>query len=112
MTQVKIISEEPMTLAETKTILEKIKERDTEFGFRSGRTYEYLTSVHVMDEKKAQELKKKIEELNIPRLKPDQIAKIVDLNPESVDELKVILQGVTITNDNLKKIEELLRNVD
>jgi DNA-directed RNA polymerase subunit F len=105
-----ILNSEPLTLAETKTILEKIKERDSEFGFRSGRTYEYLTSFQIMEEQKAQELKKKIAELNIPRLKPEQVAKIVDLNPESLEELKVMLQGVTITSDNLKKIEELLRN--
>jgi DNA-directed RNA polymerase subunit F len=106
---VKTISEEPLTLAEAKAVLEKVKERDGEFSFRSGRTYEYLTSFHVIDEKKADELKKKIAELNIPRLKPDQIAKIIDLNPQSSDELKVILQGMTITNENLKKIEDLLK---
>ena len=110
MTKVDMLNSEPLTLAEAKTVLEKVKERDTEFGFRAGKTYEYLNSVHTGDENKAQELKKKIAELNIPRLKPEQIAKIIDLNPESAEELKVILQGVTITNDNLKKIEGLLSN--
>jgi len=95
-------------MAEAKNILEKIKERDTEFGFRAGKTYEYLTSVSPMAEQEAIELKKKIAELNIPRLKPEHVAKIVDLKPETLDELKVILQSVTITNDNLKKIEGLL----
>jgi len=107
---IQIIKEEPITLAEAKTLLEKIKERDTEFSFRSGRTYEYLTAFPIADEKKAEELKKKIAELNIPRLKPEQIVKLIDLNPETSDEIKVILQGVTITTDNLKKIEELFRN--
>lgn len=104
------INEEAITLAETKNILENIKKRDEEFGFRSGRTYEYLTSIDIKNEKKAQEMKQKIEELNIPRLKEEQIVKIVDLMPHSLDELKVILQGVTITNENLKKIEGLLGN--
>jgi hypothetical protein len=31
-----------------------------------------------LDEKKAEELKKKIAELNIPRLKPEQIVKLID----------------------------------
>ena len=112
MTKIDVTSTEPLTLAEAKNVLEKIKERDKEFGFRAGKTYDYLSSVHTVDEKNAQELKKRIAELNIPRLKPEQIAKIVDLKPETVDELKVILQGVTITNDNLKKIEGLLGNAD
>jgi len=110
MSEQGIINEEALTLSETKAILEKIQKRDGEFGFRSGRTYEYLTSFETASEKKAQEMKKKITELDIPRLKPEQIAKIVDLMPGSLDELKVILQGVTITNDNLKKIEGLLSN--
>ncbi len=108
MVQIDIKNEQVLTLAETKNILEKIKKRDEELGFRSGRTYEYLTSFNPGSEKKAQEMKKKIEELDIPRLKQEQIVKIVDLMPESLEELKVILQGVTITNDNLKKIEGLL----
>jgi len=112
MTKIETITSEPLTLAEARSILEKIKERDTEFGFRSGKTYEYLTSVNPADEKAAGEMKKKIAELNIPRLKPEHIAKIIDMKPETLDELKVILQSVTITNENLKKIEGLLRNAE
>ena len=112
MTKVEILNSEPLTLAETKSILEKIKERDTEFGFRAGKTYDYLASINPYDEKTAQEMKKKIAELNIPRLKLEHIAKIIDIKPESVEELKVILQGVTITNDNLKKIEGLFSNAE
>jgi len=108
MAEKEIKSEEPLTLAEAKGMLEKIKKRDDEFGFRAGRTYEYLTSFDVGNEKKAQEMKKKIAELDIPRLKNEHITKIVDLMPGSLEELKVILQGVTITNDNLKRIEGLL----
>jgi len=109
---IQVIKQEPATLAEAKKTLEKIKERDTEFGFRAGRTYEYLTSFQIIDEAKAMELKQKIAELNIPRLKPEQIVKIIDIKPTSVDELKIILEGITITNDNLKKIEELLKEAN
>ena len=101
-----IISETPMTLAETKKVLEDIKERDKEFSFRSGKTYDYLSNVHA-DEKSKEKIKK-IEELNIPRLKPEQIVKLVDLKPETLEEIKVILQGATITAENFKKLEAVI----
>ncbi len=110
MGEEKKINEEAITLAETKSILDKVKERDEEFGFRAGRTYEYLNVIEIQNEKKAQEMKQKIAELDIPRLKTEHIVKIVDLMPRSLEELKVVLQGVTITNENLKKIEGLLGN--
>ncbi|MBW3022643.1 hypothetical protein KY308_00885 [Candidatus Woesearchaeota archaeon] len=108
MVKPEIITETAITMAEAKNALNRIKERDEEYGFRSGKTHEYLISVPVESEKKAKELIKKIEELNIPRLKQDQIVKIVDVKPKSLEELKVVLQGVTITNDNLKKIEAVI----
>lgn len=110
MAQGEIINEEPLALAEVKGILSKIQKRDEEFGFRTGRTFEYVSSLELQNEKKAEELKKKITELDIPRLKSSYVTKIVDIMPKTLEELKVILQGVTITNDNLKKIEGLLTN--
>ena len=40
--------------------------------------------------------------------KPEQIVKIVDLKPETIDEVKVILQGATITAENFKKLEAVI----
>ena len=108
MVKPEIVSESPITLAETRGMLEKIKERDTEFSFRSGKTYDYLSGIHADDEKKANEMIKKLEDLNIPRLKHEQVVKVVDLKPGSLDEIKVILQGATITAENLKKIESVI----
>jgi len=104
----KIVSESPMTFAEAKEALESIKERDKEFSFRSGKTYDYLTSVHTDEGKKTNDMIKKIEELNIPRLKKEQIAKLVDLKPCCLEEIKVILQGATVTAENFKKIESVI----
>ncbi|MCX6707720.1 MAG: hypothetical protein NT001_06300 [Candidatus Woesearchaeota archaeon] len=58
----------------------------------------------------AKELREKIEKLNIPRFKPDHIAKIIDTMPQSAEELKSILSAypLTITNENLKKIADIV----
>ncbi|MEM4336481.1 MAG: hypothetical protein QXG86_00555 [Candidatus Woesearchaeota archaeon] len=108
MTKPQIISETPITLVETKRMLEKIKKRDKEFSFRSGKTYDYLLSIGTKEEEKVEELVKKIEELNIPRMKKEHIVKLVDLKPESIEEIKIILQEATITAENLKKIESVI----
>ena len=108
MTTVKIINEEPASMAELKGELEQIKKRDKELGFRANKTEEYLNQfVKVKDIK---DLVKKIDKLEIPRLKTNHIVKIVDVMPKTVNDMKVLLQGYTITvnNENLTKILEVL----
>lgn len=103
----KIESEEPITMIDVKKRLDAIKKQDEELNFRAQKTYDYLNeNVQIKTEKKAKEIYQKIEDLNIPRLKPMHIIKMIDTMPISSDELKSIISGytLTITNDNLKKI--------
>lgn len=106
MADVQILSEKPIDINELRKELEKIKKRDKELSFRATRTEEYLQ--HFSDIKSSEELYKKLESLKIPRLKEIHIVKIVDTLPKTLEELKAVLQGYTITvnNDNLKKIVE------
>ena len=57
---------------------------------------------------KAKELEEKLTKLNVPRLKEQHIHKIIDVLPTTVKDLKVVLQGYTLTvnNDNMKKIAD------
>jgi DNA-directed RNA polymerase subunit F len=106
-----LIEELPITMAELKAELAHIKERDEELTARSNKVEEYVGHFVDVDEKKAVELKKSLEGLNIPRLKDLHVCKITDLLPRTVDELKTILQGYTITvsQDNMKKIVETVK---
>ncbi|MFC1801480.1 hypothetical protein ACFLZB_03370 [Nanoarchaeota archaeon] len=92
-----VIEEKTVTLAEVKKNLAEIRKRDNELNFRANKAEEYLNDFKVLDPKKAQELQKKLENLKISRLKEDQITKIIDLLPTSVEDLKVILQGYTVS---------------
>ncbi|MBW2989615.1 hypothetical protein KY358_04840 [Candidatus Woesearchaeota archaeon] len=105
-----IISEKPISMGSLKQELEKIKKRDKELGFRAARTQEYLEHFEII--KNSDEIYKKIEALNIPRLKDQHIVKILDIQPKTLDELKAIIQGYTITvnNENLKKIVEVINS--
>ena len=106
MARIEIVSETAITMAEAKHEIDKIKKRDTELNFRSLKTDEYLSSFTKLDKKASDEIYKKIDELQLPRMKREHITKIIDLMPEDVEELKVLLQGYTLTlsQDNLKKI--------
>ena len=105
-----IIGEKPVTLSEAKSDLSFIKARDGELSFRSTKTEEYLAQFAPIEEKKAQELFKKIDALHVPRLKDSHICKIIDVTPVNLTEIKAILQGYTLTikDENLKKILEVL----
>ena len=112
MVKPEIISEKPITLTELKQEIDKIKKRDKELNFRVGKTEEYLNHFITLSKAKEEELIKKLEKLNVPRLRDIHITKIVDILPKTVDELKIILQGYTIivNNDNLKKIVDALKD--
>ena len=99
-----MINEEPISMQELKEALEKIKKRDKELNFRAAKTEEFLHQVTSF--KKSEELYKKLVKLNIPRLKDQHIKKIIDILPTTVKDLKVVLQGYTLTinNENAKKV--------
>ena len=111
MTKAKILSEEPMSIYDVQQALEMIKKRDAELGFRAAKTDEYLQKFAKLDEKKAAELKKKLEELAISRVKSEHIAKLIDVLPADADDVKLVMSmySVTITNENAAKIADVIK---
>lgn len=112
MTTPTVIQETPITMAELKNELAKIRKRDKDLNFRANKTEEYLKNFNVLDAKKAEELYEKIVKLDIPRLKDTHMKKIVDILPKTVEDLKVVLEAypITVTQDNMKKIVSLVAN--
>lgn len=112
MAIINVVKEEPISMAELKEELTDIKKRDKELNFRSNKTDDYLSQFTKV--KDIKELVKKIDKLQIPRLKIYHIIKIADLMPKTLNELKTLLQGYTITvnNENLNKIIEILQKYE
>lgn len=111
MTKPTVISESPISMIELKAELERIKKRDEELNFRANKTDEYLSQFLTLSPKKGKELKEKILGMEISRLKEEHITKIIDVMPQTVEELKVLLQGyvITISQENMKKIVEAIK---
>ena len=103
-----ITSEEPINAYQLKEELAKIKKRDGELNFRAQKTEEHLaaTATH----KDAPKLFDALEKLKIARLRENLIHKIVDIMPATVNDLKVLLQGytVSISQENMKKIVDVV----
>jgi len=111
MPDLKMISETPLSLVETKERLKDIKKRDTELGIKATKSFEYLTTFVHLDKKQADELASKINALNIPRLRDRHIVKIIDMMPQDLDSIKIIFTGdnITIKPEDLKRILDVIK---
>ncbi|MBS3163700.1 hypothetical protein J4427_03370 [Candidatus Woesearchaeota archaeon] len=107
MVSIKVLEEKPLTLSEVKTRLEDNKEPIP----KGIKTLTYLKSIPLTKEKKAQELKEKINGLGLSRLKERYIVKLIDIMPMDIDSLRAILsQDITLKQEDLQKILEILKS--
>ncbi len=107
----KIQEQTPISIYDLKKEITKIKKRKKELSIRTGKTEEYINQYTVLKQSQAESLEKDIIKLNIPRLKEHHIKKLLDLLPASVEELKVIFSGYTLTvnKDNQQKIISVIK---
>lgn len=106
-----VIEKKPINIVELKNELKAIKKRDEELTFRGNKTEEYLNDFARLSKKSADEMIIKLRKLGITRLKEEFIHKIVDLMPNSVAELKIVLQGYTLSvnADDMGKIVKVVQ---
>lgn len=109
MAKYEIISEKAITFVDLKDALTKIEKRDGELSFRGNKTKEYLNTATSVKPKDAKELKKKLEDLGILRLREKQITKLINILPQDMDSMKVVLSNDSISSkEDLKKILDVL----
>lgn len=99
MANPKFIGEEPMILSEVDRVIKAVSKRDTEPNFRTIKTREFIEnfSENISSAKDSEELVKKLERLNLTRLKSEHIMKLVDFKPKTQDDLKVVLQAYPLS---------------
>ncbi len=104
------IKETFVPLPKVKEILENIKEKNYEQKL----AYEHVKKFSKIDAKKAEALIKELSNLEMRKLKDDQIVKIVDLMPKDVEDLKVILSKATVPfkDEELTKIIEIVKKYE
>ena len=108
MSEIEILNEAPLTLLETKEVIDKIEKRDKEMSERTTKTKEYINRVTKSTKK---EVKSKLEKIEISKLRPRHIAKIADLMPKDPEILKSLFAGepITLKQEEITKILECLK---
>ena len=105
-----ILEQEPVTMAEVKNILDKQAKKE-ELDIRANKTLEYTKRVVKISKTKALEQKKNLEGLGMTKLKKELIVKIIDIQPETIEELKIVLSNSAklFKEEELKKILKALQ---
>ncbi|MCF7861503.1 hypothetical protein K9M79_04630 [Candidatus Woesearchaeota archaeon] len=106
-----IMEKQALSMMDVKDHIKKITSRDKELNYRANKTKEYIEVFCNSTKKAHTELIKELSELDIARLKDIHILKIADILPKTIDELKIVLQGYTVSlnNENLKKIVTVVK---
>lgn len=104
------VKETPISMAKVRDILDKIKEK----GYEQKLAHEHVKRFAKVDTKKVESLVKELSELEMRKLKDEQIIKIVDLMPNDVEDLKVILAKaqVPFKDEELAKIIEIVKKYE
>ncbi|HLC81763.1 MAG TPA: hypothetical protein VJH68_03830 [Candidatus Nanoarchaeia archaeon] len=97
MVSPQFVEEKTVTLSEAKEILAKIALKDGKLNYLSNKAKEFLEQLVILPEEKNQDLIKKLERLGLIRLKPEHINKIIDFMPQSIDDLKIVLQAYPLS---------------
>jgi len=96
-----ILKNEPLSMAEAHNYIKKSEAGNAEaLGFIGK-----FTKTKV---KESAEIRKKIGDLQLIQLGDSHIVKIIDILPESSEELSKILSNVTLGEDDAKKIIDIV----
>ncbi|HIG94606.1 MAG: hypothetical protein QT05_C0042G0004 [archaeon GW2011_AR13] len=69
----------------------------------------FIQKFTTLKPKKAVELREKLEKLDIMKLKDESIVKIIDLMPETSEDLNKIFVGLNLDEDETKKILDIVK---
>ena len=69
----------------------------------------FIKKFSKLKSKDAKEMRKKLEKLDLMKMKAEQIVKIIDMLPEDVEELNKIFGGVSLDEDETKKILDTVK---
>tara|TARA_Y100000310_G_C20665993_1_gene807518 strand:- start:401 stop:706 length:306 start_codon:yes stop_codon:yes gene_type:complete len=96
------IEMKPLSMIEAKKIVEASEEDNKE-------TLSFMKKFIKITEKKAEELKKELEGLEMMKIKEEHIVKIIDLIPEDASDLNKIFTDVSLDENETNKLLETIK---
>ena len=94
---------QPVSMAEALEYIGK-KSEDSETDVRG-----FIKKFAGMSPKDAKEMRKKLEELDLMKIRAEHISKIIDILPENAEDLNKIFVDVSLDEDEIKKILETVK---
>ena len=88
----------PISMVEAREIVEKNSEVD-----------KFIKKFVKIDAEKAKKLREEIEKLELLKVKPEHIAKIIDMLPEDTVDLNKIFVDVSLNEDETNKLLEVIK---
>ena len=88
---------EPLSAAEVVEYVKKSEDSGTNIR-------NFIKKFVKLNPKEAKELRKRLEELELMKLRAEHIVKIIDLMPENAEDLNKVFIGVSLNEDETKKI--------
>lgn len=101
-----IIKEEVVTNADAKEIMDE-RAKDKNMAYEQKICSEYMDKIPILPKAKADKMKEELSE--IAALKPVQIAVIINIMPESLEELFMALGKDISSKDDMEKIIEIVK---
>lgn len=97
-----IISKKPVSMAEAVEYINKNEATGKE-------VLDFTKNFVKLKPQEAKDLRKKLEDIDLMKLREDHLVKIIDLLPNNEEELNKICVGVGLSEDETKKIFETIK---
>jgi len=88
-----IRNNEPISMAEV-----------TEYVNKDSEVSKFIKKFSGMGHKEAKEFRKKLESMDLMKMKSDSISKVIDLMPENQEDLNKIFVGTSLDEEESKRI--------
>jgi DNA-directed RNA polymerase subunit F len=92
----------PLTMIETEKLVKENEGGNEELE-------KYFKKFSKLKEKDVKEMRKELEELNNHKIKNADIVKIIDLLPEDVSEVNKIFTDVSLEENEIKQITDIVK---
>jgi len=97
-----IKNSEPLSMAEVVEFVERENEDEANVVV-------FIKKFNKLSAKDAKDLKEELNKLEIIKIKPDYVVKMIDLLPETSEELNKIFVDVSLDEDETKKILDTIK---
>lgn len=97
-----IIESKPLSISESQEYLDKKQEAQAE-------VITFMKKFTKLKSNEAEEFREKLTSLDLMKMKEEYLVKIIDLMPDSTEELNKIFIGVGLDEDESNKILEIIK---